>query len=228
MSLKNFGGVLVALAMLVALGATPASSALVTYTDRTQWNSNVSTVAILGFDVPNGTAQSYSNADGSGYQQNGVQINGLFNGISEYLEVRNQTGSPWYDWNSGGIAVGPDNDAGTSYVLIALNATAFGIDLMTSPYAGIVYVQINGGDTFTVNTLAYPGRAFFGVTSDAPITEVKLTTPQYTAIRMDNVSAGTAITGGAVTPGEAPETATMLLCGSGLAAVSLIRRRRRA
>ena len=213
------GRTLAVLALSLLGSASTSFGALLSYTDNALWTSNVSTVSIIGFDV--------IHLDNNVYIENGVTIQGFVNGLYPSLAVYNVPGSQYFDWGSGAILRGPDNDAGSTFLTMALNSTAVGFDLMTGPDAGIVTVLVNGTDSFDVHTNLHPNRQFIGFTSDTAITSIKLTSPAGYAIRMDNVANGTASVVTEPPPvGDTPEATTLLLCGTGLFSLGFFRRRK--
>ena len=125
----------------------------------------------------------------------------------------------------------------TSYLSVTLpsGATSFGLDLMTAyPQAQSFTIQLDSIDVgLVITTQARPTRTFFGVTTDAPISQVRITLNSgvinQTQGLFDNFAygaAGTSGGGGTTDPsGDTPEVATMLCVGSGLMAMRLLRRR---
>lgn len=119
----------------------------------------------------------------------------------------------------------------TTVTLPTGGATAIGLDLR---YLGNINVTLSSGQTQTVAllpNLVFTERVFFGFTSDVEIMSISFSTPSYSAtdfrklLTIDNFSFGTAITA-QQTPTATPEPATMLLLGTGLAAVATKVRRR--
>ncbi len=83
------------------------------------------------------------------------------------------------------------------------------------------------GNTYTVPTLGGNTEAFWGLTSDTPISSLQLDVPAATpssgtSALLDNFSFGTAGTGDV---SEAPEAGTYLLIGSGLIGLVVLRKR---
>jgi hypothetical protein len=99
---------------------------------------------------------------------------------------------------------------------------------MTASPNGLTYqVTLNSGQVFTVNTAIRPTRTFWGVTSDTPITFADFavlgtTNGNSTAGLMDNFRYGTTANTAAATP----EVSTMLLIGTGLIGIRLLRKLR--
>ena len=203
-----------------ALGlASNASATLVTYSDRNEWLLQVNNVSTVDFTGPAPGGIVYYNTD-TGYQSGGITFVGTFS-ASNYLLFNKNAGpsESWYDWGSGAILVNSEYSASfprSIRVTLPADQYAFGVDLMTGNDPGqTVTVRINGGAEFTVPTFVRPTRAFFGVISDTPITQIEVFNPPPMAyLMMDNFSIGQV--NAAPPPAETPEAATLLLCGSGL------------
>ena len=206
----------------ICLLCCPAFSTILRYDTPASWQTSVDSIVTDNFDSNGPNTSVYY---GGGYINPGLFMILVSPGGTMYNYYL--PGNPYHDWGSNGIMRGPDNDSGTASVTINMlaNTTAFAIELMSAPDAQPVYVTINNdiANTYTVSTLPKPGHQFVGFTSTDPITTVKLTSNTGTTVIFDNLSLATAQT--AQSPGEAPETATFLLCGTGLFAVGFLRRR---
>lgn len=216
------------IALFVA--ATPVHAGLVTYADLTSWtaaSNGVSTIDFEGLVVSN-HFRDYSTS--TGLLIDGVGFNGYLSASPSWeLQVVDGTQS-FYNFGSGASLKGPSYNAPPAgfqpYVHVTLpsNVSAFAVDLMTvSPNALTFRITLPGGNTFTTNTANIPERTFWGITSDTPIASVDLTVlgttnGQGTYGLADNVRFGTAA------PAEAAELCTMLLIGTGLLALIVLRK----
>ncbi len=101
--------------------------------------------------------------------------------------------------------------------------TAFGVNLMTTGYAGQSFkITLSDGESFTAPTFANPTPGFFGLTASAAITYIDFTlsgAPSGTSMLLDNFEIGT------VGASPTPEAASFAMIGSGLIALTILRRR---
>jgi hypothetical protein len=227
---------------LLALSIAPGFATVVTYSDATAWqNATAAGFTTITFD-------NLAPIDGSASFTTGLTIDGTSfygqtpNGGSLY--VYNQTPGPsgWNNYGSGPVLVGPTCCVGSPFISITLPrpVTSVGFDIMTGGSSGINFIA-------TVNSLQYtsaptlpwsypnPTRAFFGftTTADTPITSIYLSLPPSASgvfPIIDNFhfgDIGTAPGDPGNPPADTPEACTLLLIGSGLAGMSLFRRRLR-
>ncbi|HUS06131.1 MAG TPA: hypothetical protein VMZ52_07545 [Bryobacteraceae bacterium] len=194
----------------------------VTFVDRATWLGASTSVTTIDFSGPAaGTAVDYSTS--SGLTVSGVQFLGIFSATGYSLSnVFANASQPWYDWGSGAILRGDDYSATYTRSIRAYlpsgGATSLGVDLMTGNTNGGTYtVRVNGTTDYLVPTFARPTRAFFGISSDTPITRIDFINPVNTYSVIDNFSFGSAAAPAAA---ETPEVATMLLCATGLLLIS--------
>jgi hypothetical protein len=226
---------LLALAALV-WNATPAySTVLNTYTDLASWQAATSGVLTANFEgltpgfpstyynTPTGVS-SYPNVDFIGYSSTGVSD----------LQVFDTTASMFFNFGTGG-ALGhlmdrPNSGSPLPYVHVAFltPVTAFATDLFTASPTMLSYSINLLGTSFTAPTNDKPTPAFWGVTSDTPISSVDFTL-QGTAFNggsyafLDNFRYGTAQAQGP--PPDVPEAATLVMIGSGLIGLAYMRKR---
>jgi all-beta uncharacterized protein len=195
-----------------AEGTGPAGSSpptVTTFTDRTLWQGAVQGLTTINFEnvAPAGGLVSFDNPAGlsiSGANFAGVTtVAGPSGPARWYLKVVDAAHSPpSSDWGSGAllqgppIPVGPEGEGGRdSHIRIRLppDVRSVGVDLMSVlQYASsfkIVVATNRGSVAFTANSAAYPGRSFFGFTSDSPVLSV-----DYYALNgfplLDNVAFG--------------------------------------
>jgi len=226
--------ILLALAAL-ALIVTPAYSTTVTYTDLASWTAATAgdqTIDFLG--KANGNLiQDYSNG---GLSYTDVQFFGI--GTGTPLEILDSSAAAfsWANFGSGEALIQPTNRGVNDpvpyiHVTFTTPVTAFGSDLFTTSSYGMTFSITVAGATYTAPTFSLPTRAFFGVTSDTPISsadfQLQGTTPTGGSIAfLDNFTYGSAQAVGPP-PDDTPEAATMLLIGSGLLGLVILGKRMR-
>ncbi len=242
MSIGRYRLLLFVLCAAVILAALPASASTVTYTDPTAWASATSDTTDIDFTglAPAGGTTDYSTP--TGLVISGVDFVGdLLNTSLYQLAVMDQNyASPWWNWGAPATLMGPiynlpANPSFVPYIQANLptGVTAFAVDLATlDPNALSYQITLSDGEVFTVPTNAAPSLAFFGVTTDDPITYADFTvigmgTYSGTYGLMTNFQFGTATTQqeGPPPPGDVPEASTMLLIGSGLIGFPLLRKK---
>lgn len=225
--------------LLLITAASGSASVLQTFSDRASWEAataaGFTTVDFENLNLPLGYF-NYSTV--AGLTTDGVT----------FVGVQDSPGVPYYLWastpgvgdpafaNSGTLLVGPEHRGGAGYLSVTLPSavTSFGLDLMSvDPTAqSFRFVLDNVDIGIVITTVAQPNRQFFGVTTDTPITTVRIlfdgspATSSVTAGRFDNFVYGAAGSGGGGGPeGEAPEAGTLLCLGSGLLILRWIRQR---
>lgn len=218
--------ILLALAAL-AWNVTPAYSTVVTYTDLASWQAATSGDQTIDFTGESpGMLTDYSS---TGVSYPGVQFTGIST-AAQNLEVMDTSVFSWANFGSG-EALMQSMNRGTSdpvphiHVTFTTPVTAFGSDLFTTSSYGMTFAITVAGTTYTAPTFGQPTRAFWGITSDTPISSADFTlqgtTAQGNSIAfLDNFTYGTADTQGP--PPETPEAATMLLIGSGLLGLAVL------
>lgn len=221
------------LAALLALGgASVMTATLVSYTALPDWEGATSSYSLVDFEE---TASYVSYPTNSGYTYNGeVQFLGITSGVPSYpLTIVDAGAYPGFDHGSGDVLRGsvyqPNPPTPLLRVSIPSGVTSVGVDLMTynalGPAVPQSYIVRIGATDYYVDTLAQPGRQFFGITSSDPISQVDFILNSGTAntyALIDNFRYGTAASGT-----ETPEPGTYLLVGGGLVAAGLFRRRRK-
>lgn len=236
-SYKNSWSIGIVVAMFLMLVLPAQASVLATYTDRTSFSaasSGVTTVDFSSLGLNQGGWAGYSTSNG--LDISGVKFVGNTNS-SFYLYAYNPNPNDAEDYNSGTVLRGPEWN-GNSYITMTMptGVTAFGLDLATIlPSMGTLTIQLDGINLgVTIQTQARPNLTFFGVTTDAPISEVKVLVTGGTLYQtqpiLDNVTFGTAGSSGGTAPaetgGETPEITTILYVGSGIGLLMWNRRRR--
>lgn len=229
------------IALFVA--AIPAHAALlVSYTDPTVWAAATGGIISIGFEGL-ATANSFKTYNtstglvisGTGVCQqsdtNCVQFIGNLSSSGYDLQVVNPgSTSTYYDFGSRAGLKGPNNTVVAGYVPkvhvnLPANTSAFAVDLMTLNPNGLTFQIILGDMTFYVATGNIPTRTFFGITSDGSITSVDFVVGGSggSSGLMDNFRYGAAAAD--PTP-QTPEVSTMLLIGSGLLGLGMLRKSR--
>jgi hypothetical protein len=179
------------------------------------------------YNTPTGVS-SYPNVDFIGYSSTGTPL----------LEVEDSTSAGWAAFRNFGtgdvlsqLMDRPSNGSPLPYIHVVFSTpvTAFGSDLFTSGPNALNFTVTLFGSQYTVPTNPLPNTAFWGVTSDTPISSADFTL-QGTVFNggshalLDNFRYGTAQTQGPP-PDDTPEAATMLLIGSGLIGLAYMRKR---
>ena len=223
--------ILLALAAL-AWTVTPAySTTLTTYSDLASWQAATSGDQTINFaGKSGGTIQDYSNSTGVAYPD--VQFIGIVNN-GYALDVVNTAVMSWYSFNTNtGEALMQPMNRGTSdpvpYIHVHFTApvTAFGSNLLTYNSYGMAFDITVAGTHLSAPTSASAPATFWGVTSDAPISDAYFTlqgtSPQGGSVELlENFQYGAASQGAP----EVPEAATFLLIGSGLLGLAILGKR---
>ncbi len=219
--------------LLLPLLLSPLSASTV-YWDSTDWEANTSIFSTIDFDSE--TPGAYSDSTGLITGSPSVQFLGVSSPLPAHqLWVVDPAVYPSHEFGSGPVLKGPMYD-GTSnrYLQINLPAdiTSFAVELMAlGPAATEFALVLSTGDQWdTIAVGASPQTKFIGATTDIPISSIQILMTDGVMWEsfpiFDNFRygvAGTAESGGP--EGETPETATLLLVGSGLVFVWMRRRR---
>lgn len=223
-----------ALLIGVLLAIVPAySTTITTYSTLASWQAatetGYQTVTFEGL-TPSNTETPYNSA--SGVTASGVEFIGYNSAGTSDIDVVDTSGSnfTWYNWGTGDALLQsldrPNSSSPLPYIDIILpaNVTALGMDLWTTSPQALNYTITVNGNQYTVPTSTQPTLAFWGITSDTPITSIQLTLQGTTYNGssnelMDNFVFGTSdLT-------AAPEAGTYLLIGTGLIGLVAIRKR---
>jgi hypothetical protein len=220
--------VLVTVIAVIALTllAAPAGATITTYTNSIAWSGATTNIFTIDF---NGYASAVSPyftdySTSEGLTINGVKIVGYTATTGVYNMSAVNPNAYLSDWGSGDYMRGGWSPG---YLLVTLpgsGSTAVSFNLMSYPGGKSVLVTLASGEFYTIPTFAKPALAFFGFVSDTPITSVRLSTTNGST-GLDNLAYSTSDT--PPPPGEAPETQTLFLGGSGIAVLWLARRMRR-
>jgi hypothetical protein len=236
----------------LVFSAAPAQAALVTFLDQGTWLAAVSSVTTADFnDAANQTGftkpgfGASSTTPAGGITVDTILFQVIDNGVAVAGAVRDPGGSPSFEWtypnpttNLGDYFkdLTPDSShPGTSHVHVTLpgsGATAWGSLFGFANTGAAPVIWMNGTQCITcsptANTItATLNAAFFGVTSDTPITTVDIFFPSSLTtgyLMVDDFAIGTAnVQGGG--GGGTPEVCTLILTGSALVAFARMLRR---
>jgi PEP-CTERM motif len=219
-------------ALYFALALVPAyCTTITTYSNPATWQAATSagyqTVTFEGLTPPGTSTPYYSS---TGVTASGVDFIGYNSaGVSD-VQVVDTSAVSWYDWGTGDALIQslnrPSSSSPLPYINIILpaNITSLGLDLFTNSPQALSYTITVAGNQYTVPSFSQPTLAFWGITSDTPITSIQVTLAGTTFNGgsnelLDNFSFG------ASDLTAAPEAGTYLLIGSGLIGFVLLRKR---
>src|ERR1700733_4706103 len=231
MQLK-FRASIFSLSIGIALALVPGySTTITTYTNSATWQAATSagyqTVTFQGL-TPAGTATTYSSA--SGVTVDGVDFIGYTSAGLSDIQVVDTSSFSYYNWGTGDALIQtlsrPNAGSTLPYVNIVLpaNVTSLSLDLFTTSPQALSYTVTVAGNQYTVPTFSQPTLAFWGITSDTPITSIQLTL-QGTTFNSSSNELLDNFSFGASDLTAAPEAGTYLLIGSGLIGFVLLRKR---
>jgi hypothetical protein len=214
--------------------ASACAATVTTYTNPATWQGAASGILAINFEglAPTNGLATYTGA--TGVTSSGVQFIGYTSGGSSLVYVVDTNWSSFYNFGTGGALMqDTDRPLATSplpyiHIVLPANITAFGMDLFTVSPTQLAYTITVAGTPYTVPTNALPNVAFWGVTSDTPIStiDLKLQSAVFNGTShalLDNFKFGTAQA--IDPPSETPEAATFLLIGSGLIGFVALKKR---
>lgn len=213
---------IVPLTLLLGLMTVTAGQAgFVVHTQRSSFEESAYDLKTIDFEKLADPGSQRSFAFKSGLTLQGVKFAGTY-GTKRYLWVADDASDPdLFDWGSGDVLYGPSTLLGSDAkitVTLPAGITAVGTDLMTIlPYGAGFDITLANGNVFNVSTLAFPNRAFWGITSTEPIVSLKFTAKQDANPVLDNFTFGLA----------APAPPAVLLFAIGSAMLLTYRRARR-
>ena len=204
---------------------------ITTYNNSASWlaatSAGYQTVTFEGL-TPAGTATTYSGP--AGVVASGVDFIGYSSAGLSDAQVVDTSAFSWYNWGTGDALLQslgrPNAGSPLPYINIVLpaNVTSLSLDLFTTSPQSLSYTITVAGNQYTVPTFSQPTLAFWGITSDTPITSIQLTLAGTTYnggsnALLDNFSFGVS------DMTAAPEAGTYLLIGSGLIGFVALRKR---
>ena len=234
---------------IVILLSPAYSATLQTYSDATVFDTMTQDMSTIDFE---GQGTSTSNPSISSFNSNGfwlgpagslVEFIGIQSGVGNYFTsiacCANQR-----TWGTGAVLEGPGGTGQHVHVVLpGSGVSSIGMNLMTWVWDSLNTYHSGGSYTITLSTgdvigpiaTSYWATAmgvspqaagvqpsFWGITSDTPVTWIDIASSDGTVV-VDNFDFGTA---NPITPptdnGQAPEGATMVLIGTGLAALRLL------
>ena len=222
--------ILVLALAVCTLALIPArATTLTTYSDPNAWQSASNVQQTVTFEglAPTNSSTTYQGS--TGVNADSVEFIGYTSAGASWIQVIDTNFSTWYNFGSND-ALSQDMDrpnasAPLPYIQIVLpaNVTSIGMDLFTVSPSAASYTITVSGNQYTVPTDPRPTEAFWGVTSDTPISSLTLTLQGTvyngaTNALLDNFQFGTA------NMSQAPEAATFVLIGSGLIAIAGLRK----
>jgi hypothetical protein len=228
----NLRSLMLSLSIGTTLALMPAySTSITTYNSLSNWQAATSagyqTVTFDGL-APTGGVSSYTGP--GGVTASGVEFIGYSSSGSSDIQVVDTSGFSWFNWGTGDALLQsldrPNSGSPLPYVNIVLpaNITSLSLDLFTTSPQALSYTITVAGNQYTVPTSTQPTLAFWGITSDTPITSIQLTL-QGTTFNSSSNELLDNFSFGASDLTAAPEAGTYLLIGSGLIGFVLLRKR---
>ena len=226
-----------ALVVFLALLFVPAyATTITTYSSLTDWQA-ATTAGYQTVDFEGLTPPNTSTVFSGGVTADGVQFIGYTSaGVSsiQVIDTNAVWAVPYFTFGTGDALMQdlnrPSDPSPLPYIHIVLPTaiTALGMDLFTVSPNALSYTITVAGNQYTVPTNNRPNTAYWGITSDTPISTVDLTLQGTTFngsshALLDNFRFGTAQ--GGTDPETAPEAGTYLLIGTGLIGLVLFRKR---
>ncbi|HTS50969.1 MAG TPA: hypothetical protein VMH05_23645 [Bryobacteraceae bacterium] len=214
------------LILTVTLSVVPArSTTITTYTNPTAWQAASNVQQSITFEglAPADSSTTYQGP--TGLTTGGVEFIGYASSGASWIQVIDTNFSTWYNFGSNDALLQdmdrPNAGSPLPYIQIVLpaNVTSFAMDLFSVSPNALNYSITVAGNQYTVPTDARPTQAFWGVTSDTPVSSLTLSLQGTayngsTSALLDNFQFGTSDLS------QAPEAATFVLIGSGLIAIA--------
>lgn len=206
------------LSMTIAANAT----VLQTFTDQTTFTNATSGISAVNFAAA--VVGNYYNA--AGVTVSGVTFVGFDGVVSSVQQYSLAVLSPGahVPWGTQVLRGGNGSLNGSYIQFNLLGATAVAMRLASFWEGNPVKVTLSTGESYTVNTPNVAPAAFWGFTSDAAVTFVRISTiNQSGSPVLVDLQYGTA-NAPEPPPPETPEVATMLTIGIGLFAIHRLKR----
>jgi hypothetical protein len=219
--------------LAVVACAVPASATISYYSDPGAFAADNVSAQSISFDASLGQTFASFSLDGFTFTTTST--------FNSNLTVLPNPGGSWPTSPSTDVLAQAGSFANGSIVItLPANVFAFALDTSYTLAMDDINIVVTAGGSFPSTGLNTTSTApfFLGVRSDQAITSITLSKPstspnfgeaiQLGAFMFDTVSGSDAGSTGGGDPGTAPEPATFLLIGTGLAAVPLVRRLRRS
>jgi len=206
----------------VLVGSRPVSADTITYGDLASWQSAAGAVTTLTFEENGPSFDRLFTAYGCCAMFGGLLFNasaGAHPGepFNPALFTVDPALSPLYAGiGTGDVLTAQHNTFAFSLEISGLNATALAFNWLHWS-ADDISVLLSNGDTLVLSAPAFTAN-FIGLTSTSPITNLRFIIPpvgldENSGLNIDNLSFNSA------SPTPVPEPATLVLLGSGLAAL---------
>lgn len=220
---------LILVALAAAFIVSPGYSATITtYNNSATWqgaSSNLQSINFEGLTPPN---QSTYYTSPTGVTSNNVQFIGYTSSGASSIQVVDTNFSSWFNFGTNdALMLDMDRpNAGSPlpsmHLVLPAGVTSLGLNLFTVSPDALSFTITVAGSQYTVPTNNRPSTAFWGFTSDTPISSIDLTLQGTTYngsshALIDNFQYGMATA-------QTPEAATFVLIGSGLIGIVLLKK----
>jgi hypothetical protein len=180
--------------LLVVCTTVDARADYLTHAARASFEAHTYQREIVTFEGLAATGEAFGYLSAEGLTEKGVTFLGVIPDDFWLFVVDPAVTPEFYGWGTGAVLLGPPSwygDGSRIEVRLPPGTTAFGTDLMSIlPYAAYFDIVLATGETFTAASAEFPQRAFFGITSDAPISSVTFVAGDGALPLLDNFTIG--------------------------------------